>query len=232
MKSQSLFAILLILSLLIFNQETSGQPKPANNIKILINGRAWIPENSISLGEQYFGERMNLKGSFLYDGQRFENVEFSYDLSREIIITSIETEEKHKRSIIVNSSFLEGFNVNSSPNKFEFLRGGLIHNELDSLGYYQVVKSQNLLLVIKRKYRKKLIQDPINKFNYSTKYINQNSIYIVKEGDLITVRSKKDILELFPDQKKEMKRFIRNNKLKIRASRPMDAIQLFQKNDL
>ncbi len=232
MKSQPLFAILLILGLLVFNQETSGQPKSANDIKTIINGKTWIPDISSSIGEQFFGEKMNFKGSFLYDGQRFDKVEFSYDLLNEIIITSIETKEKSKRNIVINSSFLEGFNIENDHNKFEFLRGGLIHNELDSLGYYQVVKFQNLLLVIKRKKQKKLIQDPINKFKYINKYVDENSLYLMKEGDLISVRDKKDILELFPNQKKEMKRFIRNNKLKIRTTRPMDAIQLLQKFDL
>jgi len=228
MRSSLLFAIILIPSLMGYSPETSGQPKSANNIKNLENGKVWVPQTSVSLGKQFFLEKMNLKGNFLYKGIRFDNIEFAYDISTEKIILAIETEDKTKRNITVSPYFLEGFNVDDSTYKYEFLRGGIIHKELDSLKYYQVVKSQNLLYVIKRK--KRTMSTPYQSKKF--KYIDGNSLYLIKEGELISVRGKKDIINLFPNQKKEMKRFIRNNKLKISTETPMHAIPLLLKFDL
>jgi len=83
------------------------------------------------------------------------------DLSENIIITDVNTDDYDNRVTIVNPHYLEGFSVDNFPYKLEFLRGGLIHKGLDSLGYHQTIKTS-----------------------------------------------------CFHNQKKEMKRFIRDNKIK------------------
>jgi len=228
MKTKLLFANFLILILIGFNPDVSGQPKAETNIKTIINGKAWIPKTSVSLGKQFFLDRLDLKGSFLYKGIRFNNIEFAYDISTERIITAIETLDKTMRNIIVNPYFLEGFSVDDGSHEFNFLRGALLHKKLDSLAYYQVVESHSLRYVIKRRKYKTLKSNESREF----RYIKSNSLYLIKENQLIHVNSKKDILKFFPSKKKEMKRFLRSNKLKIGTKTPMDAVVLLLKFDL
>jgi len=228
MKSHLIFASLLILSLLGFNLETTGQPKSESHIQTIIDGRVWVPKTSASLEEQFFLKKMKLKGSFLYKGVRFNNLEFAYDLSNEEILIAVETFEKNKSIIIVNPHCLEGFSVNYHLNTFDFLRGDLLHEKLDSQYYYQVIKSKNLQYIIKRKKHRKAKSI----HSMTDKCFDENSLFLISESKLIPVKGKNDILNLFPDQKKEMKRFIRNNKLKIRTETPLDAVPLLLKFDL
>jgi len=193
-----------------------------------VNGRVWVPTVSVSSGEQFFLEKMNLKGSFFYEGLQFNNVKFSYDLAEEIVITTIETETQTKRNIIINPYCLEGFNVNDHTSNFKFIRGDLLHKNLDSLTYYQVVESRNLQYLIKRKKHRKLKSNNSNTY----KYVSINSLYIIKEGELVPIKGKKDILDLFPYQKKEMRKYLRGSNLKVRTKTPLDVVPLLLKFDL
>ncbi len=228
MKSNFILTNLIILLFIVVSPDTSGQPKSKTDIQTIVNGRVWVPTTSVSLGEQFFLEKMNLNGSLLYEGIQFNNVDFSYDLADEIVITTIETETKTKRNIIINPYCLEGFNVNDHSSNFEFVRGDLLHKNLDSLRYYQVINSRNLQYLIMRKKHRKLKSNNSNTY----KYVSINSLYIIKEGDLIPINGKKDILNLFPHQKKEMRKYISSSKLKIRTKTPMDAVPLLLKFDL
>jgi hypothetical protein len=228
MKTKLLYTNLLILIFIGLNHCVSGQPLLKDNLQTLINGKTWVPQTSVALGEQFFLEKMNLKGSFLFKGIQFDNIQFSYDISTETIITAIETQDKTKRNIIVNPLFLEGFSVIDASHNFNFLRGDLIHPKLEQYSYYQIVKFQNIQYVIRRQKHKILKSDSSKKF----KYVIANSLFIIKDNELIPIHNKIDILKIYTQEKKEIKRFIRNNKLKISSKKPMDVVVLLSKFNL
>jgi len=228
MKLKLLFIILSALCLFISSRKSYSQPKSNTYIKNIINGRLWEPTVNATDKKQFLLEKRNLKGSLLYDGVQFNNIKFTYDLSKNIVVTGVNTVDNDNKVIIVNPYFLEGFSVDNSPNKLEFLRGGLIHKGLDSLAYYQTIKLKNLTYIVKRKINKIFTPNLSAQF----KYIHYNNLYLIKESELISIRDKKDILNLYPNQKKEMKRFIRSKNLKIRPKTPMDIVQLLHEFDL
>lgn len=228
MKLKLLFTNLFILFIFGFNFNISGQPLSKGNLKTIINGKIWVPKTSITHSKQFFLEKMDLKGSLQFKGVQFDHIEFAYDISTEKVITAIETNDKTKRNIVVNPYFLEGFSVLDSSIEFNFIRGDFLHSKLDSIGYYQVVQFPNIQYIIKRRKHKTLKLDHSRKFEYRI----DNDLFILKNKELITVKSKNDILDFFPHKKKEMRRFIRSNRLKIGTKTPMDAIILLSIFDL
>lgn len=228
MKTKLITTPLFILIFLGLNLCLLAQPLSKKNINTIINGKTWVPQTSVASGEQFFLEKMNLTGSLLFKGTQFDNIKFSYDISTEKLITAIKTQDKTMRNIIVNPFFLEGFSVIDSSQEFDFLRGDLIHPKLDPYTYYQIVKFQNIQYIIKRKKHKILRSDSSKKF----KYVTANNLFIVKNNELITVNNKVDIFKIYSKYKKEMKRFIRNNGLKISSKKPMDMVILLSKFDL
>jgi len=214
--------------MLRLGSDSKAQPLSKANLKTLINGKTWVPKTSIALKDQFFLKEMDLNGRLIFKGNQFDNVQFTYDLSTEEIITRIETIDKTKRNIIVNANFLEGFSINDNQFKFDFIRGDLLHTKLDSNNYYQVVKFKNLKYVIKRKMKKILKSHNSKKF----KYTPENKVYIISGNEIISIKTKNDILHFFPLEKKKMKQYIRTHKLKIGTKTPMDAIVLLSKFDL
>lgn len=228
MKTKLITTTFFILIFLGLNHCLLGQPLSKSDLKTIINGKTWVPQTSVALGDQFFLEKMNLTGSLLFKGTRFDNIQFSYDISTEKLITAIKTQDKTMRNIIVNPFFLEGFSLTDTFQEFDFLRGDLIHPELNPYTYYQIVRFQNIQYIIKRKKHRILRSDSSKKF----KYVTANNLFIVKNNELITVNNKVDIFKIYSKYKKEMKRFIRTNKLKISPKKPMDMVILLSKFDL
>lgn len=211
-----------------FCPSTFGQPKLSSDSDMIINGRIWVPTHSVALAEQFLFGKLELNGSIKFKGQRFDNLKFSYDIARELVITPIETENNTKRNIVVNPTYLEEFNVEYNYQSFHFKRGDFIHEKLNPNQFYQLFSSSSITYLIKySKIRNLSSQTGSKTFNYT----NNNHMYILHKGDLKSINSKNDIIKLFPLQKKEMKQFIRTNKLKINKNSPLDVIPLLIKFD-
>jgi len=228
MKSKSLSLITLILLLVGFCPNTSGQPKLSTNPETIINGKVWIPTYSIARAEQFFLKKLELDGSFKFNGQNFNNLKFFYDLSKEEIITPIQTENNTTCNIVVNPDFLEEFTVTDNHVNYYFKRGDLIHKELNPTNYYQVFNSPKIIYVIKHAQLRILSSKSGSKtFNY----IDDSHMYAIHNQELKTIKSKTDIIKFFPSRKKEIKQFIHINKLRINRHTPLDAIPLLAKFD-
>ena len=228
MKIKLLKLFPLILVLVSFYSSTFGQPQLSSNPETIINGRIWVPSHSIAQADQFLFGKLELNGSIKFKGQQFNNLKFFYDISKELIITSIETENNTKRNIVINPSYLEEFNVKHKNLFYQFKRGDLIHEELNSTHFYQVFSNFSITYIVK--YLK--VRNLNSKIGSSTfNYFNNNQLYVVHKGVLSSINNKNDIIKLFPLQKKETKKFIRAKKLKINKNTPLDAIPFLIKFD-
>ncbi|MDQ1772628.1 hypothetical protein GQR60_19650 [Labilibaculum sp. A4] len=228
MKTKSLSLITFILLLAGFCPNTFGQPKLSTNPETIINGKIWIPTFSVAQGKQFFLKKLELNGSFKFNGQNFNNLKFFYDLSKEEIITPIQTENNTTCNIVVNPFFLEEFTVLDNQTIYHFKRGDLIHKKLSPANYYQVFTASKITYVIKRTQLRVLSSKTgSEKFNY----IDDTNMYAIYKKELSTIKSKADLIKFFPSQKKEIKQFVRFSKLKINRHNPLDAIPLLIKFD-
>lgn len=228
MKSKFLTSSFLTLLLSGFSLITFCQPKLSTAPETIINGKLWIPSYSISAGQQLFLKDLELNGSLQFRGQQFKNIKFFYDISREEIITSIISESNTMCNIVLNPDFLEGFTVIKNQQIYNFLRGDFIHEDLTPTNYYQFFKSASITYIIKHKSLRVLNSTSgSRKFNY----IDNTKLYAIKNNELSSISNKMDLLSYFPQMKKEMKQYLRSNKLRISNLTPFDAIQLLLKFD-
>lgn len=228
MKSKSYTSVLLVLFFLGFSLNLYSQPKLKSNPENLINGKLWTPLHTITKKHQFFLNDLSLKGKLNYHGQQFDHVKFFYDISTGEVITPISTENKTSRNIVVNPSYLEGFTIEKNKQLYQFVRGDLLHGNLAPSNYYQIFKSRSVSYLINHN---KLRSLSFNGRNENFDYIDNTKLYVIIDTDLHEINSKKDLLNFFLEKKKEMKQFIRFNKLKIRRKNPYDAILLLMKFD-
>ncbi|MDM8161357.1 hypothetical protein QUH73_16160 [Labilibaculum sp. K2S] len=228
MKSKLLNLLTPMLLIVAFCPNTFGQPKLSTNKENIINGKIWIPTHSVAQAEQFFLKKLELNGSFKFNGQNFNNLKFFYDLSKEEIITPIQTENNTTCNIVINPFFLEEFTVLDNQMIYHFKRGDLIHKELSPANYYQVFTASKITYLIKRTQLRVLSSKTgSEKFNY----IDDTNMYAIYNKELSKIKSKADLIKFFPSQKKEIKQFVRFSKLKINRHNPLDAIPLLIKFD-
>jgi hypothetical protein len=228
MKSKLLNLITLILLLVGFCSNTFGQPKLSADRENIINGKTWIPTHSVAQADQFFLKKLKLRGSMIFKGQTYTNLNFFYDISIDQIITPIQTENNTTCNIVVNPNFLEGFTVSDNNQYYQFKRGDLIHDELSPTSYYQVFASSTITYVVKHTQLR--ILDSRNGSRHFN-YIDDTNMYSVYEGKLNSVKNKNDIIKFFPSKKKEMNQYLRFNRLRINKHKPLDAIPLLIKFD-
>ncbi|WP_320017592.1 hypothetical protein [Labilibaculum manganireducens] len=228
MKSKLLNLLTPILLIVAFCSNTFGQPKLSSDKENIINGKIWIPTHLVAQAEQFFLKKLELNGSMVFKGLTYTNLKFFYDLSKEEIITPIQTENNTTCNIVVNPNLLEEFIVFDSNKNYHFKRGDLIHEELSPTIYYQVFESSTITYAIK--YTQLRILDSRSGSRHFN-YIDNTNMYSIYEGKLNSVKNKNDIINFFPSKKKEMNQYLRSNRLKINKHKPLDAIPLLIKFD-
>lgn len=144
-------------------------------------------------------------GSVVYDGERYDNVPMYYDIEKDVLLVSYPQGTKVQLLPERVSSF------EMENRRFANLRDGKV-----SPGYYEVLYDGNMKFYAHRDKELKLRQngnETSHEFDYTVKY------YILKNGVYHTVKSKRSVLNLVSDRAKELKRSVRESKLKFGKNR-------------
>ncbi len=209
MKKPVLLILMLFASGLLSAQDDyKSFIESAGENSALLKGYTPILYRFVHTGTYYAYEKTYLEGDVLYNGKKYRGVKLNLNSHLDELIV---WDEKNNRSIQLNKNYVDSFSI--GQRKFVNIRkrdeSGLIIP-----GYYQLLYN-NSVLVYKRiikVYNESVNQEYIasnrgiiKKFVPSIKYFlkNQNGTFII--------RRKKDILNLYPDKKKEIRKYIRSN---------------------
>ncbi|MFA9370960.1 MAG: hypothetical protein ACERIH_04565 [Labilibaculum antarcticum] len=229
MKTKRLLSVLYLLLLVSLCSHAHAQPQLSTSPQTIINGKVWVPAYSITKGEQFFLSKIELTGNLKFKGKDFKHLKIFYDISKEEIITSIQTKDNTSCNIIVNPYFLEGFTVFENDKSYHFKRGDFIHEDLQPTDYYQVFTGSKLIYIVK--HTKRRILNSRNNGSKTFKYIDDSRMYMIVNNKLSSIKNKTDLLNFFPQRKKKIKQFIRSEKLKINKHTPLDALPILAKFD-
>ena len=176
----------------------------------LYNGRLYYVYDARMEEHQFFGDRKWQKGTVLYDGQRFDSIPMIYDINRDELII------KHFNgdALLLQSEKVEYFSKeNHSFRRFE---SGKEINDQMRTGFYDILyEGKSKVLVRRTKQR----QEKIVEKKVIALFPEKDFYYIHKDDRYYPVRSKKSVLGLFPDRKKELRKALREEKIKYRKNR-------------
>ncbi len=155
---------------------------------------------------QYYNTNKFDKGSIVYDGQLYNAVNLKYDCHRDVLIFKPYGETENFGIILIEKK-VERFNLNHKT----FINLSLV--TMDSLknvtGYYEEnVKNTHFTFYIKhKKDRREYIKDNTI-FNV---FGSDNEFLLAYINTYYVIDSKKDVTQLFLEQKKEINAFYTNN---------------------
>jgi hypothetical protein len=203
-----------------FPDKASGENRAFPNSKqeedtiekqILFNGRAWRNLHSRVIGDQFLFSNEFLTGSVSIADNTFQKVPVKYDiLSDEIIALS-----DHGFVIQLNKEKVDSFSLIFRDMKYIFQKMG--NDTVDGPGgYVNVLADGAVSLYVK--YKKRILLLAVdNKYDLFNQF---NRIYISKDNRYYLISSKKELLRILKDKEKQLKDFIRNNKLKVTRNIP------------
>jgi len=181
------------------------------DVQVLYNGRAWRNIYYKIRGDQFLFSTEFLTGSVTIDGKTFNNLPLKYDIYNDELLTIT----NHSIILQLNKEMVDQFTMKYQNRIFNFKR--LDADSLSSLsGYVNVLYDGGTSLYVK--YRKEILLLAVeNKYDM----FNQvNRIFVEKNGQILRVDSKRELLKLMEDHKREVAGFIRSGKLRISRKNP------------
>lgn len=216
-----LFMMLLASGLLSAQDDYKSFMDSAGENSALFKGYTPMLYRFVHTGTYYAYEKSYLDGNVLYNGKKYRGVKLNLNSHLDELIV---WDEKNNRNIQLNKSYVDTFTIGTR--KFVNIRerdnSGLINP-----GYYQLLYDSKVSVYkkIAKVYSESINQEyiasnrgVIKKFILSVKYILKN------ESGTYVIRRKKDILDLYPDMKKEIRKYIRNNEIYFKEDSMDEAI--------
>jgi len=163
-------------------------------------------------GHAYFLQKELQTGSIVYDGLEFINVPMLYDLLKDQVI--IQHFNGFTKIGLVQEK-VTAFTLNGH----HFIRLDSLVDATLITGYYDELYTGRLKVLVKRgKYVEETIKDELER-----EFIQKDLFFIQKEGTYHEIKNYKGLLTLLKDRSKEVKQYLRKNRIKYRKG-PENAI--------
>jgi len=164
---------------------------------------------SFTNGHPFFKENKPGIGSVLYDGVLFENLSLQFDEVQEVLVA-----DSARRIQLVNER-IENFSLYGN-NFVRLVKDTLATAGTVKTGFYNILYDGPHSLF---KREEKFVREEVSTGELQ-RFIEVHTFYYIKKDNAyLPVRAKKSILSIFPDKKKEIKQYIRKNKLSYKRDR-------------
>lgn len=220
MNRLQLLLFVVILQLFSFSAFSQLIDRKSND---LLYGKIYKERRSTIKGHPFLiNDKLHLANVF-YKNMNYKNLYIKYDLFNQQIIYYQEINPNMPRFILLNTDYLEGFELINASTKFHYTNSFSHINGLNSnIKYYHLIYDGTI------KYIKGSIKiiDELAVNNRYDEYREEVYYYIILNDTAYRIKSKRDFLNLFKNNKKELKKFIKTNKLKIKVWSHADIIKL------
>ena len=191
---------------------------PGEN-QILNNGRVWRNLYTMVRDNQFLFTGEPLPGTVSISGQTFSNLSLKYDIYEdELLIPTV-----LGPLLQLNKEMVDSFSIFFQNKTYRFT-----NVPPDSLkdfnGYMNVLASGKASLFVR--YKKEI--DNLAVDNKYDMFFQTHKIYVVKEGNVYTVASKRDLVTVLYDRRDEIRSYIKKNMLRISKRDPEKFIPVIE----
>ncbi len=185
--------------------------------QILFNGRVWRNLHSQISGSQFLFSQAMLAGTVSINGRTFSNILLRYDAYKDELIT----ETPHGINLQLNKEMVDSFTLKYNDKEYLFTRSDST-NEYS--GFVNLLYKGQCSFVVK--YHKKIELLAVDKM-YDQFYL-VNRMFLVRDSLIDQFSGKIELLKLFGDHGKEVRNYIRKNKVFIRKNDPESFIPVIE----
>jgi hypothetical protein len=198
------------------------QQDPLSVNQVLYKGKEWHNLYSFIKGDQFLFANTFLPGSVTVNGKKFNNVEISYDIYKDEIITPA------NQGVIIqlNKEMIDSFSIQFQMRKYNFIN--LSEDSTSGIkGYANSLYSGKTSLIVK--YRKEI--DLLAVDDKYDLFFQTYRVYILKDGKAFQVSGKNDLLKVFQDEKDQIKSYMKKNTVKVSKKSPDSFIPVLRYYD-
>jgi len=200
---------------------TTIQQDPSDK-RLLLNGRIWHNQYPKAFNDQFFLTNKILKGSVIFNGNVFTDLDLKYDIADDELILNMDTYPV----ISLNKEMVDSFTLSFGNRDYLIINAG---NDSSNVlrGYVNVLYVGPTALYVK--YSKKL--RPLAVDGRFDLFQEEHRTYIRKGSEVVIVKGKKKLFELLDDRRKEIRAYIKSNRIRISNKDPNSYIPLLKYYD-
>jgi hypothetical protein len=153
----------------------------------------------------YFNENKWISGSLFYDGRIYKAGNLKYDIEKDKLIYLMYTQDFVMNTIALDENFIPEFCILDITFKYYTNKdvGGI------KAGYFEVVFDGDLKFLVRLKKSEPFGDKP---YNVSAE------MFLLKDGQMIRIKSIVNLINQLKDKKKEVERFVKDNNLTLSQS--------------
>ncbi|GAA4400941.1 hypothetical protein GCM10023187_14620 [Nibrella viscosa] len=175
----------------------------------LYNGNEYVSHDPRIKIHPFFPVDSMLVGQVVYNGVRYRPVPMLYDVVRdELVVRPIEA----AYLIRLQNDQVDSFSL--ATRQFVRLAGDSLSGMRP--GFYELLYNGKLKALVKRV---KYIKEDVSQGFYQANYLVKDRFFVMKDGIYHEVNSKPALLNLFADQKKALRKYLRTNQLRFKQQR-------------
>ena len=179
---------------------------------ILFRGIEYVEKDRmINEKHKFFKTQLFQNGSLTYDGQTFYGVPLKYNIFNDLLLVNLQQGSKNLIFQLIRNK-VDSFTIDS--HKFKYLNDSNL-SEIE--GFYEVINDEEEFKIYK-----KYLQNSRELRDENVAYIEfsmEDSIYIYQLGtDFYKLGNRNDLISKFPQLKKEIRNFYKQNKLILKDS--------------
>ncbi|WP_347156382.1 hypothetical protein [Pontibacter chitinilyticus] len=191
----------------------------------LYNGTEYIDYRMFYLeGNQFFASNVFTPGDIYYDGAWFRQTPLLYDVVKDEVVT-IHNSSGKKITLItakVDTFLLHGHLF------VRYAADSTAQASLPKAGFYDVLYNKDVRFLVRRS---KNIQERATQGGMEGEFRNGDKLYLWKDGAYYQVSSKKSVLNVLKDKKKQLRKYASAHHLKFGKQREGTILALTQYYD-
>lgn len=183
----------------------------------LLNGPAFPGYGSSVQGSANFQDLTTFsKGDVIYDGIRFNNIPLMYDLYEDKVISLVTP----SAMFCLISEKVSDFYLNN--HHFKYINVLDTTTSIIRPGFFDVIYDGNAKILAKRV---KKVQLTTNSQNLGYYFVPKTTYYLVRNDKYEVISGESSFMNLFKDKKNELKKHLKENKIKFKKQ-PEEAMIL------
>ena len=185
----------------------------------LVNGVKFYKSPEAVSGIEFFKDAKSSPGQISVNGIRYPDVFLKYDLVKQDVILEYNYPPGGKMQIIIDKEKVTEFEIfEKTFKKYRFPSTGE--------HFFQTITVGDLVCLI---YWTKIRVPSTSSMHYAYLYTEENrKTYLLIENQLYQFSGQRSFLNLFPEYKEEIKKFIRRHQLEIRNVSDGDLVRLLE----
>lgn len=176
----------------------------------LINGKFYKPKHFYAEGHPYFLSKDWSVANIYVKGITFNNIKTKYNIEDDVIIIQFISIRKISKNILLHNSFVDSLKIGQQS--FHNTRN---FNQNNNIGIAEIVhKGKKITAYFKHKTKFKNEQSfrlPNGKYLKPTK-----RLYLYDGQNFVSIKSKKNLFDYFPNHKKELVIYKRKNNFRFK----------------